>query len=70
MSGSGPARLLVVEDEEAIAQGLAVNLERKGHRVDLARDGQEALERAATDRYDPSPPIRSAACSAWAAPPP
>ena len=47
-----PSRLLVVEDEEAIAQGLLFNLERKGHTVDLARDGREALERARAERYD------------------
>lgn len=47
-----PSRLLVVEDEEAIAQGLLFNLERKGHTVDLARDGREALERAQGERYD------------------
>ena len=47
-----PARLLVVEDEEAIAEGLALNLSLKGHRVDLARDGREALERLAAAAYD------------------
>jgi DNA-binding response OmpR family regulator len=44
--------ILVVEDEEAIAQGLLLNLERKQYAVDLARDGREALERIADDRYD------------------
>jgi DNA-binding response OmpR family regulator len=44
--------ILVVEDEEAIAQGLLLNLERKQYAVDLARDGREALERIAGDRYD------------------
>lgn len=46
------ARILVVEDEEALAQGLVINLEDKGHRVELARDGREALERASADRFD------------------
>lgn len=51
---SAPAapRLLVVEDDEAIAQGLVFNLERKGYLVDLAGDGSGALERARADRYD------------------
>jgi DNA-binding response OmpR family regulator len=45
-------RLLLVEDEEAIAQGLAFNLERKGYEVDLAADGAQALELLAADGYD------------------
>ena len=48
----GAARILVVEDEEAIAQGLVWNLEKKGHRVDLAVDGEAALERARAQPYD------------------
>lgn len=44
--------ILVVEDEEAIAQGLVFNLERKGYEVDLAGDGARALELAGPARYD------------------
>ncbi len=44
--------ILVVEDEEAIAQGLVFNLERKGYRVDLAGDGETALSMATSRRYD------------------
>jgi DNA-binding response OmpR family regulator len=40
------SRILVVEDEEAIAEGLVLNLRRKGHTVELASDGAAALERA------------------------
>jgi len=40
------ARILVVEDEEAIAQGLKVNLELKGYAVEVVGDGKTALERA------------------------
>jgi len=47
-----PARILVVEDEEAIAQGLLFNLERKGHSVELESNGREALEKVRTGRYD------------------
>jgi DNA-binding response OmpR family regulator len=47
-----PPRILVVEDEEAIAEGLRLNLERKQYAVDLAADGREALARAADGRYD------------------
>jgi len=49
---SGAARILVVEDEEAIAQGLILNLERKGHRVEHAADGRRALELLASGRFD------------------
>jgi DNA-binding response OmpR family regulator len=45
-------RVLVVEDEEAIAQGLALNLRRKGYEVDLAGDGERALEMAREGGYD------------------
>ncbi|HVS02612.1 MAG TPA: response regulator transcription factor [Thermoanaerobaculia bacterium] len=51
MKGEG-AHILVVEDDEAIAQGLVFNLERKGYRVDLTGDGREALARLEQDAYD------------------
>ena len=37
-------RILVVEDEEAIARVLRFNFEREGYQVDLAADGPTALE--------------------------
>ena len=43
------SRVLVVEDEEAIAEGLVLNLRRKGHTVELAPDGAAALRRARED---------------------
>lgn len=49
---SPPPRILVVEDEEAIAQGLAFNLERKQYRVDVVGDGRRALEQATSGAYD------------------
>ena len=45
-------RILVVEDEEPIAEGLVFNLGRKGYRADLALDGESALDKAASQRYD------------------
>ncbi|HSL67463.1 MAG TPA: response regulator transcription factor, partial [Actinomycetota bacterium] len=39
------ARILVVEDEESLAEAVRYNLEREGYRVELARDGDTALER-------------------------
>ncbi|HVK80777.1 MAG TPA: response regulator, partial [Verrucomicrobiae bacterium] len=35
--------VLVVEDEEALAQLLKYNLEKEGYRVSVAMDGEEAL---------------------------
>lgn len=46
------ARILVVEDQEELAFGLQRNLEFDGHRVDVARDGREALLRALRDEHD------------------
>lgn len=37
-------RILVVEDENAIARGLRFNFEQEGYQVDLAGDGATALE--------------------------
>lgn len=36
--------ILVVEDEDSMAQGLVFNLQEEGYRVTLARDGAEALD--------------------------
>jgi DNA-binding response OmpR family regulator len=41
------ARILVVEDEAHLAEGLQFNLEAEGHAVELVRDGRGALERCA-----------------------
>jgi two-component system, OmpR family, phosphate regulon response regulator PhoB len=46
------AKVLVVEDEEAISQLLAYNLEREGFRVDVAPDGEEALVALSEHRPD------------------
>ena len=37
------SRILVVEDEQHIAEGLRFNLEAEGHDVDIASDGEQAL---------------------------
>ncbi len=39
------SRILVVEDESHIAQGLRFNLEAEGHEVDVTARGEEALKR-------------------------
>src|ERR1700755_1106202 len=38
-----PAHVLMVEDEEPLAQLLKYNLEKEGYRVSVATDGEEAL---------------------------
>jgi DNA-binding response OmpR family regulator len=38
------SRVLIVEDEAHIAQGLRFNLEAEGHRVEVAGDGERAIE--------------------------
>ena len=45
-------RILLVEDEEAIAQGLLLNFRRKGWRTTLAEDGDRALSLAGEQRFD------------------
>jgi DNA-binding response OmpR family regulator len=39
------SRLLVVEDEAHLAEGLRFNLEAEGHSVDVVGDGESAIER-------------------------
>ena len=39
------SRLLVVEDEAHLAEGLRFNLEAEGHSVDVVADGESAIER-------------------------
>jgi two-component system alkaline phosphatase synthesis response regulator PhoP len=48
----GAPRILLVEDEEAIAQGLLVNFRRKGWLPTLAGDGEEGLELARREKFD------------------
>jgi DNA-binding response OmpR family regulator len=45
-------RLLVVEDEQDLADAIAFGLRREGYAVDLAYDGDEALVKAAVYPYD------------------
>jgi DNA-binding response OmpR family regulator len=52
VTGSGAPRVLVVEDEDALAQGIVLNLERKGYRAQMAPSGERALEMAAGGGFD------------------
>ncbi|EXG80564.1 response regulator transcription factor [Cryptosporangium arvum] len=45
-------RLLVVEDEEDLAEGLRVGLTRTGYAVDVAVDATEAYDRLTVNEYD------------------
>ena len=40
------SRILIVEDDDAIATGLALNLKLAGRQTAIARDGDEALRHA------------------------
>lgn len=42
------SRVLVVEDEEHLAQGLRFNLQAEGHTVEVSGDGEQALHRLLT----------------------
>jgi DNA-binding response OmpR family regulator len=45
MPTDASTRILVVEDEEALADTVRYNLEREGYLVTVAPDGRDALER-------------------------
>ena len=45
-------RVLLVEDEEALAETLAAGLRADGFAIDIARDGVQALTRIQTTEYD------------------
>jgi DNA-binding response OmpR family regulator len=45
-------RVLVIEDEQALAQAIARGLRRAGMAVDLAFDGASGLEKALVNSYD------------------
>ena len=44
-ASSGASRILVVEDEESLADTVRYNLEREGYAVAVASDGRRALDR-------------------------
>lgn len=46
------ARILVVEDESNLAQGLLFNLQAEGHTVSVAGDGETALENLRSEGFD------------------
>ncbi len=48
----GGMRILVVDDEEELADAVAGSLRREGYAVDVANAGQEALDRLLVTEYD------------------
>jgi len=49
---STPQRILLVDDEQLIASALAHVLRSAGYHIDVAYNGQEALERVSGVHYD------------------
>jgi DNA-binding response OmpR family regulator len=45
-------RILVVDDEEDLAEAIGRGLRREGYAIDLAFDGEDALAKAAVNAYD------------------
>lgn len=45
-------RILLVEDEESLADMIRMNLEMEGYEVGLARDGRTALDMVENEQYD------------------
>ena len=45
-------KVLVVDDEKLIVKGIRFSLEQDGMEVDVAYDGEEALEKVKTGTYD------------------
>ena len=45
-------RVLVVDDEKLIVKGIKFSLEQDSMDVDVAYDGNEALEKATNNQYD------------------
>lgn len=45
-------RVLVVEDEQHLADGLRFNLEAEGYQVQVVETGEEALERVSSNGFD------------------
>lgn len=52
MNNTNPASILIVEDEQHLAAGIAENLTAEGFTTTVARDGRAALERARRGSYD------------------
>jgi len=45
-------KILVVDDEKVLVKGIKFNLENEGYQVETGSDGEEAVEKARTGRFD------------------
>lgn len=45
-------KILVVDDEKLLVKGIKFNLENEGYEVDACYDGAEAVEKAASEKFD------------------
>ena len=45
-------KILVVDDEKLLVKGIKFNLENEGYQVDTCYDGEEAVEKAASGKFD------------------
>lgn len=52
VSSSMGETILVIEDNEALREGLLANFRNRGYRVDSARDGREGMRKAMATRPD------------------
>ena len=52
MTAAQSGKILVVEDEKNLAEGIRENLEAEGHEVDLAQDGLSGLDKIRRGAYD------------------
>src|SRR5947208_2970136 len=52
MAMSRPIRILIVEDEQHLADGLRFNLEAEGYVAEIVGDGDAATERLEASSYD------------------
>lgn len=51
-NGARPPRILVVDDEAHLADGIRENLEAEGYDAEVAHDGGEGLEKVRNTRFD------------------
>lgn len=52
MATKKPKKILIAEDERALAQALSLKLTKVGHTVSIARDGEEALKLITEGDFD------------------
>ena len=46
------ARILIIDDEDIVLTALQITLEKAGHQIDIARDGEEGIERFNAGSFD------------------